>query len=266
MRKLFPPLCVALLGAAAICPASAATVLITGSDRGLGLEFTRQYAARGDTVIATCRHPDKAPELQSLAHDKRNVVVERLDVNDDEEVKALAARYRGRPIDVLVNNAGVLGAREDQTLGTFGRKAFHEVMDVNAFGPLAVSQAFRDNVIASNGKKIVAVTSGLGSISRSGSMPNGPYYYRMSKAAMNMGLQALGADLRSQGVIVAVVSPGASDTQMFAAFTEDYRGGRKIAANTPAQSVAGMIAVIDKLDAAHATQGILNYDGTVTAW
>jgi len=266
MKNLFPPLCVALLGATAVGAASAATVLVTGSDRGLGLEFTKQYAARGDTVIATCRHPEKAMELQTLAHDIRNVVVERLDVNDDDEVKALATKYHGRPIDVLVNNAGVLGEREDQTLGTLSRKAFHEVMDVNAFGPLAVSQAFRDNVIASHERKIVAVTSGLGSISRSGGMPKGPYYYRMSKAAVNMGLQALGADLKSQGVIVAVVSPGASDTQMFAAFTDDYRGGRKPAANTAAQSVAGMIAVIDKLDAAHATEGILNYDGTVTAW
>jgi len=238
MKKLFPPLCVALLGATAVGAVSAATVLVTGSDRGLGLEFTKQYAARGDTVIATCRHPDKAMELQTLAHDKRNVVVERLDVNDDDELKALATKYHGRPIDV----------------------------NVNAFGPLAVSQAFRDNVIASHEKKIVAVTSGLGSISRSGGMPKRPYYYRMSKAAVNMGLQALGADLKSQGVIVAVVSPGASDTQMFAAFTDDYRGGRKIAANTPAQSVTGMITVIDKLEAARATEGILNYDGTVTAW
>src|ERR1700732_734973 len=98
MKRLFPRLWVALLGATAVGEASAATVLVTGSDRGLGLEFTKQYAARGDTVIATCRHPDRATELQTLAHDKRNVVVERLDVNDDDEVKALAAKYHSRPI------------------------------------------------------------------------------------------------------------------------------------------------------------------------
>jgi NAD(P)-dependent dehydrogenase (short-subunit alcohol dehydrogenase family) len=264
MKTLFATLCVAL--PLTMSGAEAATVLVTGSDRGLGLEFVRQYAARGDTVIATCRHPEQAVELQTLARGQKNVVIDKLDVSDDAEIKALASKYHGRPIDVLVNNAGVLGGREEQSLGTFSRKDFHAVMDVNAFGPLAVSQAFRDNVIASQGKRIVAVTSGLGSISRSGGMPNGPYYYRMSKAALNMGLQALGADLKSQGVIVAVVSPGASETQMFAAFTADYRGGKKIAANTPTQSVAGIIAVIEKLDAARAAEGILNYDGTVTAW
>jgi NAD(P)-dependent dehydrogenase (short-subunit alcohol dehydrogenase family) len=264
MKKVFAILCLAL--PAAMSGANASTVLVTGSDRGLGLEFVRQYAARGDTVIATCRRPDQALELQTFARDRKNVVIDKLDVSDDAEIKALAAKYRGRPIDVLVNNAGVLGGREEQSLGTFSRKDFHAVMDVNAYGPLAVAEAFRENVIASQGKRIVAVTSGLGSISRSGGMPNGPYYYRMSKAALNMGLQALGADLKSQGGIVAVVSPGASETQMFAAFTADYRGGKKIAANTPTQSVAGIIAVIDKLDAARATEGILNYDGTVTAW
>lgn len=264
MKKLFALLCVVL--PPVISGADAATVLVTGSDRGLGLEFVRQYAARGDTVIATCRRPEQAMELQAFARGKNNVVLDKLDVSDDAEIKALAAKYHGRPIDVLVNNAGVLGGREEQSLGTFSRKEFQAMMEVNALGPLAVSQALRDNVIASQGKKIVAVTSGLGSISRSGGMPNGPYFYRMSKAALNMGLQALGADLKSQGVIVAVVSPGASETQMFAAFTADYRGGKRIAASTPTQSVAGIISVIDKLDAARATEGILNFDGTVTAW
>jgi len=246
--------------------ANAPTVLVTGSNRGLGFEFVRQYAARRDTVIATCRHPEQAVELQMFARDRKNVTVEKLDVRDDAEIKALAAKYHGRPIDVLVNNAGVLGGHEQQTLGTFSRSDFRAVMDVNTFAPLAVSQAFRDSIIASKGKRIVAVTSGLGSISRAGGMPHGPYYYRMSKAALSMGFRALGADLKSQGVITAVVSPGASETQMFAAFMTDYLGGKKIAATTPKQSVAGIIAIIDKLDPAQATEGILNYDGTVTAW
>jgi NAD(P)-dependent dehydrogenase (short-subunit alcohol dehydrogenase family) len=262
MKTLLAVLCAALPATSGI--AGAATVLITGADRGLGLEFTRQYAARGNTVIATCRHPEKATELQTLAAEKKNVVVEKLDVSDDVGVHSLATKYHGRPIDILVNNAGVLGERDDQTLGTFSRKSFHDVMDVNVFGPLVVSEAFRDNVVASKEKKIVAVTSGLGSISRSGGMPKGPYYYRMSKAAVNMGLEALGADLKEQGVAVAVVSPGAADTEMYAAFRVDY--GTKRSPNTPAQSVAGMIAVIDKLDQTQAAQGILNYDGTVTAW
>jgi NAD(P)-dependent dehydrogenase (short-subunit alcohol dehydrogenase family) len=262
MKSFFLSGCVALLSLFGC--AQAATALITGSDRGLGLEFVRQYAARGDTVIATCRHPEKATELQALAADKKNVVVETLDVSDDANIRTLAVKYRGKPIDVLINNAGVLGAHDDQTLGTFARKGFQEVMDINAFAPLAVSEAFRGNVIASKDKKILAVTSGAGSISRSGGMPKGPYYYRMSKAALNMGMQALGADLREQGVAVAVVSPGATDTDMFTAFTKDY--GVKFRSNTPAQSVTGMVNVIDKLDQKQAAQGILNFDGTVTSW
>ena len=243
----------------------AATVLITGADRGLGLEFTRQYAARGDTVIATCRHPEKAAELQALAAARKNIVVEKLDLTDDAGVRSLATRYHGKPIDVLINNAGILGDRDDQMLGTFRRKGFHDVMDVNAFGPLVVSEAFRGNVVASKEKKIVAVTSGrLGSISHAVDVPERPYYYRMSKAAMNMGLQALGADLKAQGVAVAVVSPGVADTAMHAAFIADY--GTKNPAITPAQSVTGMIAVIDELDQTQAVRGILNYDGTVIAW
>lgn len=245
--------------------AAAATVLVTGSDRGLGLEFVKQYAARGDFVIATCRHPDKAVELQALAGEKKNIAVETLDVSDDSAIRALAAKYRGKPIDVLINNAGVLGAHDDQTLGTFSRKGFADVMDVNAFAPLAITEALRENIVASKQKKVVAITSGLGSISLAGGMPKGPYYYRMSKAAMNMGMQALGADLQAQGVSVAVVSPGVAATDMSTAFSEQYLG-RKLTAGAPPQRVAEMIAIIDKLDPPQGTKGILNADGTITSW
>jgi NAD(P)-dependent dehydrogenase (short-subunit alcohol dehydrogenase family) len=245
--------------------AAAATVLITGSDRGLGLEFVKQYAARGDSVIATCRHPDTAMLLQAIAADTKNVAIEALDVSDDSSIRALAAKYRGKPIDVLINNAGVLGGHDDQTLGTFSRKGFADVMDVNAFAPLAVAEAFRDSIISSKQKKVVAITSGLGSIRLAGGMPKGPYYYRMSKAAMNMGMQALGADLKFQGVSVAVVAPGATETDMFTAFSTEFLG-RQMSANTPAQSVAGMIAIIDKLDPSQGAKGILNFDGTIISW
>lgn len=245
--------------------AAAATVLITGSDRGLGLEFVKEYAARGDAVIATCRHPDKAAELQTIAAAKKNVTVEALDVSDDSNIRALAEKYRGRPIDILVNNAGVLGAHDDQTLGTFSRKGFAEVMDVNAFAPLAITEAFRDNIVSSKQKKVVALTSGLGSISLAGGMPKGPYYYRMSKAALNMGMQALGADLKTQGVSVAVVSPGVATTAMSTEFSEEYLG-RKLSAHPPAQSVAALIAIIDKLDPSQGAKGIIDVDGKIISW
>ena len=245
--------------------AHAATVFITGSDRGLGFEFARQYAGRGDTVIATCRHPDKATELQALAAGKKNVVVEKLDVSDDAEIKSVAAKYKGKPIDLLINSAGVLGKHQDQTLGTFTRTEFHGVMDVNVFGALAVSEALRDNIVASGQKKIIAITSGLGSITIAGGMPRGPYYYRMSKAALNMGMQALGADLKSQGVIVAVVSPGTVETDMLSAFRDDYNI-KKVSSITAAESVTQMIAIVDGLDQVKAGKGINSHDGTIIPW
>jgi NAD(P)-dependent dehydrogenase (short-subunit alcohol dehydrogenase family) len=139
-------------------------------------------------------------------------------------------------------------------------------MDVNAFGSLAVSEALRDNVIASTQKKIIAITSGAGSITIAGGMPRGPYYYRMSKAAMDMGMRALGADLKSQGVVVALVAPGAVDTEMHTEFHSAYMPTRKYPVETPAEATAKMIAVIDKLDQTKAEQGINLHDGTIMPW
>ena len=264
MRTLIAIACIGFLSAGV--SAHAATVLITGSDRGLGLEFARQYAERRDSVIATCRHPEKAVELKALASTHKDVVVEQLDVSDDAQIKALAAKYKGRPIDILINNAGVLGTQTDQTLGTLSRQSFHEVMDVNAFGALAVSEALRANVVSSTQKKIIAITSGAGSISVAGGMPQGPYYYRMSKAAMDMGMRALGADLKSQQVVVALVAPGAVDTDMQTEFRSAYMLTRKYPIETPTQAVSKMIAVIDKVDQAKAEQGINLHDGTIMPW
>jgi NAD(P)-dependent dehydrogenase (short-subunit alcohol dehydrogenase family) len=263
MRPVIAALCVWVSCAAG--GARATTVLITGSDRGLGLEFVRQYAARGDTVIATCRHPERAAELQALAGANKGVVVEKLDVSDDADIKSLAARHQGRPIDILINNAGVLGAHEEQTLGTFSRKGFHEVMDVNSFGPLAVSEALRENVIASTRKKIIAITSGAGSITLAGGKARRPYYYQMSKAALDMGMRSLGADLKSQGVVVALVAPGGVHTEMNAAFRSDYNSGTSPPAK-PAQAIAKVMAVIDRLDQTKAEQGINLPDGTIIPW
>ena len=263
MKPVIAALCALVTSAAG--GARATTVLITGSDRGLGLEFARQYAARGDTVIATCRHPEKAAGLQALASANKGVVLEKLDVSDDADIKSLAARYKARPIDILINNAGVLGAHEDQTLGTFSRKGFHEVMDVNSFGPLAVSEALRENVIASTRKKIISITSGAGSITLAGGKPRRPYYYQMSKAALDMGMRSLGADLKSQGVVVALVAPGRVDTEMNAAFRSDYMSGTSPPAR-PAEAIAKVMAVIDRLDQAKAESGINVLDGTSIPW
>ena len=155
--------CIATATLAAQQPAapakSAGTVLITGSNRGLGLEFARQYAARGWKVIATARDPGAATELRRVAAKTSAVIIDKLDVEDRAAITSLAAKYRGTPIDVVINNAGVLGEMKAQTAGALDYAQFEQVMAVNVFGALAVAGPFRDHVAASAQKKIVSLTS-----------------------------------------------------------------------------------------------------------
>jgi NAD(P)-dependent dehydrogenase (short-subunit alcohol dehydrogenase family) len=248
---------VALTRVAAAPELEPGTVLVTGANRGLGLELARQYATRGWTVIATARIPDAAAELQELAAASGRVTIERLDVLDLEAIAALAARYRGKPIDLLINNAGIGGAPARQALGSFDYALFEEAMAVNVYGPLAVSEALLDNVRASRHKKIVAITSGWAVFSLP--RPPGPYFYRASKAALNMAMHALRTELRDEQIIVGLVAPGAADTAL----------RRQLQGNTPAPSaaeaVAGMIEVIDGLTLENSGQPI-NVDGNVLPW
>ena len=147
---------VAVMCAGLVAPnVQAATVLVTGSNRGIGLEFVKQYAAQGWTVIATTRHPAEAKELNELAAKNKKITVEKMDLLDVDGIKALAAKYKGKPIDLLLNNAGYLGDAPGQTLGSFDKKTFEQVFGTNVFGTLSVTEAFKDNVIASQQKKIV---------------------------------------------------------------------------------------------------------------
>src|SRR5262252_6057923 len=219
--------------------AETATVLITGTDRGLGLELARQYAAAGWSVIATARDPEHATELRALAGANRKISVDALDVTDHASIAALAAKYAHTPIDVLINNAGVLGDLGAQKLGALDHAEFERVMDVNVYGALAVAEAFRDAVAASRQKKIVSITSRSGVISEPGY--RGPYFYRASKIALNMVMRVLADDLRERGVIVALVAPYPTDTEMLRTLI-----GPEAAAHQarPEDSVAGLIRVI----------------------
>lgn len=152
--------CTAAFGAEqSVPPASIkapSVVLITGSSRGIGLALTNAYAKAGWRVIATCRDPSRATELNALATANANVVVEALDVTSAPSIEALVVKYRGKPIDVLVNNAGTSGNYHGQLPGNFDEATFQEIMRVNAFAPLRVSSALLDNVSASRQKKIIA--------------------------------------------------------------------------------------------------------------
>jgi NAD(P)-dependent dehydrogenase (short-subunit alcohol dehydrogenase family) len=214
--KTLPTLLACALLWAALPAAAAPTVLVTGANRGIGFELARQYAARGWTVIATAREPRKAEALQALARDNANVVVESLDVTSDRSVRRLAKKYRGRPIDVLVNNAGILGDVPAQKLGAYDFEVFDAIMDVNVKGPLRMTQAFIDNVAASEQKKIINVSSAVGSIKLT--FP-GQVFYRSSKAALNMATRTLSREVklpnddpRRKEVVFGLVNPGIVDT------------------------------------------------------
>lgn len=234
------------------------TVLITGSNRGIGLEFARQYAESGWDVIATARNPEAAEDLHALAADRPNVTIEPLDVTDHAGIDALAQRYRDRPIDVLINNAGVLGASESQRLGTLDFEEFEQVMAVNVFGPLRVSQAFLDHVAASDQKKIVVITSVSGSIEIAG-RGGGFYFYKISKAGVNMAMRSLASETRGRGIKVGLIHPGAVNTRMLR--QTGFRGR----ATEPEDAVRSIIEVIANLT--DDTSGtFLRYDGQTLPW
>jgi NAD(P)-dependent dehydrogenase (short-subunit alcohol dehydrogenase family) len=188
------------------------SALITGANRGLGLEFARQYLADGWQVYAACRDPESASELRRLADGSgQKLLIIGLDVTDPLSIKAAAAELAGRAIEVLLNNAGVGGVR-GQTIGNIDYKAWAKVLDVNTLGPMRVAEAFVDNVARSERKLIVTIISGMGSIADNTS--GGAFAYRSSKAAVNMVMRSLAIDLAPRGITCVVVNPGWVQTDM----------------------------------------------------
>lgn len=235
--------------------ADAPTILITGSNRGIGLEFTRQYAVKGWRVIATCRTPSEADALNELAAEHSNITIEKLDVTDFEAIDSLAAKYAGTPIDVLLNNAGISGGRENQLFGDLKYDVFYDVMHVNVRGPLKMAESFIEHVKASNQKKIINITSSEGSISTV--VGSGGYFYRASKASLNMMSRNLSKHLKGQGVIVGLVNPGPVDTDMMKNFPFHKM--------TPEESVGGMVQVIENYTL-ETTGMFLHYNGDEITW
>ncbi|MGD8964639.1 MAG: SDR family oxidoreductase [Gammaproteobacteria bacterium] len=180
------------------------TTLVTGANRGIGLEFCRQLKARGDDVIAVCR--SSSPDLDQLDIE----VIEDVDVADPESVAQLASRLTGRRIDILINNAGVL--RRD-SLGTLAAESVTDMVDqfrTNSLGPILVTEALMPNL--QKGSKVGIVTSRMGSVTDNTS--GGYYGYRMSKAAVNIAGVSLARDLADRGIAVALLHPGYVRTDM----------------------------------------------------
>lgn len=208
--------------------ADAPTVLITGANRGIGLEYARQFAAKGYQVIGTVRDPSDTKELSAVTQR-----VEQLDVTDAASVAALATRLHGVPIDILVNNAGFFD-RKDVTVDKVDFASMEQTLAVNTLGPLRVTQALLPNLRAGTRRTIVNMSSQLGSIEGS----NGQWYaYRASKAALNQINKTLSAELAPEGFISVVLHPGWVRTDM----------GGAGATYAPQESVAGLIKVIEKL-------------------
>lgn len=230
------------------------TVMVTGSNRGIGLEFVRQYAAKDWRVIATTRRPQEAERLLQLARENPNIHVELLDVTNGEHLSDLADKYRNQPIDVLINNAGVSGdfRGPGQQFGSLDYTTLDTFLGVNAIGPLRVTEAFYDNVKASQQKKVIAITALLGVHSFKYGGFDGAYWYKISKAAMNAAMYNVARESARDGVIVTLITPGEVAVEKV-----ENPGPRFI---TPAESIQGMIGVIEGLTAED-SGAILRYNG-----
>ncbi len=241
------------------------TVLITGANRGIGLAFVEHYVGEGWNVIATARSPDRAEVLKTIEQDYPNLLIEQLDVTDHGRITELADKYDGTAIDVLINNAGVLGDLQKQTMGNLDADVFNQVMAVNVLAPMKMIEAFSDHVAQSDQKKIVTITSGAGV--QSGDISRGGlYFYRISKTSVNMLMRVAQGELASRGVIVIPIAPGMVMTDMLReAFGERPPGQGFPQPLTPAESVAGMTKVIASLDENYNGHP-MNHDGNELPW
>lgn len=236
------------------------SVLITGANRGLGFGLTKLYAADGWRVFACCRNPDNATELAALADGSNgSLTLHRVDIEDHASIDALAASLKGQPIDVLLNVAGYYGkiiVSEPGGLQEFGTSDYSEwekTMRINVYGPMKIAETLIDNVVASDQKKLVTLSSIAGSIG--GNNFGKMYPYRASKSAVNAIMKSMAADFQEQGVIAIPMHPGWVRTEM---------GGptADIDADT---SIAGMKKVIDGLTLADSGKYMV-YDGSELPW
>jgi NAD(P)-dependent dehydrogenase (short-subunit alcohol dehydrogenase family) len=187
------------------------SILITGSNRGIGLELTRQYADIGWQVFACCRAPDQAEQLAALQQQYASISLHALDVTDGERIRVLADELKGQPIDILLNNAGIYGPY-DARFGNTDEQSWLQCMRINCIAPMNIMQAFVDHVSSSQHKIIAAMSSKMGSMADNSS--GGSYIYRSSKAALNAVMKSAAIDLQPLGIKVAILHPGWVKTDM----------------------------------------------------
>jgi NAD(P)-dependent dehydrogenase (short-subunit alcohol dehydrogenase family) len=225
------------------------TVLITGANRGIGLEFTRQYAAAGWRILAGCRASGSADDLRGL---KGDIAIHALDVADTGSVSAAKAAIGSEPIDLLINNAGAIGQRAGK-LGNVDYADWNETLNINLLGPARVAGAFVDNVLASQQKKLATVSTRMSSMTECKAIDF--MAYRTSKAAVNMMMTLAANELGPKGATVVLLHPGWVQTAL----------GGPNAVMTPKDSVTGMRSVLDGLTPADNGR-FINFDGTPIPW
>jgi NAD(P)-dependent dehydrogenase (short-subunit alcohol dehydrogenase family) len=230
------------------------TTLITGANRGIGLEFSRQYAADGWNVLACSRHPEKSDALNILAAQyPGQVKILPLDVADHGEIEELSKALAGTSIDLLINNAGIYSDTDAKGFGHTDYDEWSKVFRINTMAPLKMAESFAAQLARSSLKTIVTISSIMGSVADNSS--GGNYLYRSSKAAVNMVVKSLAIDLKTRGITAVAFHPGWVQTDM----------GGPNATNTAAQSVSGMRQVAARLTLSDSGK-FLDYTGLEIPW
>lgn len=228
------------------------TILITGTNRGIGLEFVKHYLKNNENVIATYRNKNSAKDLLELKNTTSNLSLVELDVSNPNSINEFALKITNQPIDTFINNAGVFGPRNNE-FGNFNAKEWLDVFNINTIAPLLIIQKILKNLRLGKDKKLVFISSKVGSIKEN--TGGGMYIYRSSKTALNQVIKSLSIDFKGENFIAAALHPGWVQTDM---------GGSNALIDTKT-SVKGMTEVINSLDMKNSGK-FYNYDGSSISW
>lgn len=229
-----------------------ATILVTGANRGLGIEFVEQYLNEGNEVIATYRNENSSMDLIKMGNERSNLKLLQLDVSSNKSLNSFAENLGDSPIDIFINNAGVYGPR-NSSFGNLDEENWIPAIKINAIAPILLTQLIIKNIRSGADKKLIFISSKMGSIDDN--KGGGAYVYRSSKTALNAVVKSLSVDLENEGMTVALIHPGWVKTDM---------GGPNALIDKDT-SVRGMTEVISNLDIS-STGNFYNYDGSIIPW
>ena len=229
-----------------------ATILVTGANRGLGIEFVEQYLNEGNEVIATYRNENSSMDLIEMGNERSNLKLLQLDVSSNKSLNSFAENLGDSPIDIFINNAGVYGPR-NSSFGNVDEENWIPAIKINAIAPILLTQLIIKNIRSGAYKKLIYITSKMGSIDDN--KGGGAYVYRSSKTALNAVVKSLSVDLENEDIVVALIHPGWVKTDM----------GGPNALIDKETSVRGMTEVISNLDIS-STGNFYNYDGSIIPW